>query len=282
MQKHHKSIAEACAIVQATFPFAGYLDRMWEYDIAHLASAVLRHSPQDRERPVLMDIGCGPMDKTAVLQKLGFECWAVDDLSDPWIHRMDAVDKILEFAARMGIRFHRGRFEDELQIPKGSFDVVTMLAVIEHLHESPRILLNLAGELLRPGGVLCITMPNSVNLRKRAAVLTGRTNYPNVEQFFYAPGLWRGHVREYTLDETRWICEAAGFHVVASSTYEAIAYVRLSKWLVPVFLLVGSCFPTVRSGLCVVAQKPEGWSNLSEDPAKYREAVRNAVPEGVR
>jgi 2-polyprenyl-3-methyl-5-hydroxy-6-metoxy-1,4-benzoquinol methylase len=277
-QEHDQGIAKACATVQATFPLGGYLDKIWEKEVAHLVNAVLRNVPQDLEHPVLMDIGCGPMDKTAVFKTLGFECWALDDLSDPWVHRVGAVDKIQEFAARMGIRFHLGRFEEAPQIPRGSFDVVTMLAVIEHLHESPRMLLNLAGELLRPGGVLCITMPNSVNLRKRVAVLTGRTNYPNIEQFFYSPGLWRGHVREYTLDETRWICEAAGFHVVASSTFEALAYARLPKWLVPAFLFVGSCFPTMRSGLCIVAQKPAGWSNVPENPAKYREAVRKIVP----
>jgi SAM-dependent methyltransferase len=164
----------------------------------------------------------------------------------------------------------------------GSFDVVTMFAVIEHLHESPRALLNLAGELLRPSGILCITMPNAVNLRKRLSVLTGRSNYPSIEQFFYSAGSWRGHVREYTLDETRWICEAAGFKVVEASTFEALAHARLPRWLVPAFLLVCEFLPRLRSGLCVVAQKPEGWSSRPEAPEKYREAVRRAVPEGVR
>jgi hypothetical protein len=32
----------------------------------------------------LLDIGCGPMDKTAVLGKLGLECHGIDDLADEW------------------------------------------------------------------------------------------------------------------------------------------------------------------------------------------------------
>jgi SAM-dependent methyltransferase len=281
-QDRNKRLTDACVTVERNFPFRGYLDRTWKKQIAPLATAVLRNVQGDRERPTLIDIGCGPMDKTAVFQALGFDCWAVDDLSDPWVQRLDAVEKIREFAVQMGIRFHLGRFEDAPQILLGSFDVVTMFAVIEHLHESPRTLLNLSGELLRPGGILCITMPNSVNLRKRLAVFTGRTNYPNIEQFYYSPGSWRGHVREYTLDETRWICQAAGFQVVAASTFEALAHARLPRWLVPTFQLVCAFFPTLRSGLCVVAQKPEGWSSRPEAPEKYREAARKAVPEGVR
>jgi SAM-dependent methyltransferase len=279
---HCERIAKACATVRTTFPLGGYLGETWQKEVEHSVLAVLRNVPHDRARPVLIDIGCGPMDKTAVFQALGFECWAVDDLADPWIQRLGVAEEIREFAARMGIRFHLGRFEDAPEIPRGSFDVVTMFAVIEHLHESPRTLLNLAGELLRPGGVLCMTMPNSVNLRKRVAVLTGRTNYPNVEQFFYSPGSWRGHVREYTLAETRWICEAAGFHNVSSSTFEAIAHARLPRYLVPVFLFASTFLPTMRSGLCVVAQKPEGWVSVPENSEKYRQAVKTALPEGVR
>jgi SAM-dependent methyltransferase len=276
-----KSITAACKAVELAFPIPDYLGNSWEIEMAHSAGVVLRHVRGDSEPPKLIDVGCGPMDKTAVFQTLGFDSWAIDDLSDPWVRRLNAEDKIREFASRLGIRFHLGTFEDHPQIPRNYFDVVTIFAVIEHLHESPRMLLNLAGELLRPGGLLYITMPNSVNLRKRVAVLTGRTNYPDCRQFFYAPSPWRGHVREYTLAEARWICEAAGWHVITASTFECLAAARLPAWLVPVFLLTGRFFPGIRSMLSVLARKPEDWKSVPEDPGQYRQAVRHSVPPGV-
>lgn len=281
LDNYEKVIAKACDTVRTAFPIADYLDKAWEKAIGHVAAAVLRNAPRDRETPTLIDLGCGPLDKTAVFQTLGFDCWAVDDLSDPWISRLEAAPKIQRFAAEMGVRFHLGNFEHATDIPRNYFDAVTVFDVIEHLHESPRMLLNNAGELLRPGGILCITMPNSVNLRKRLAVLAGRTNYVSIEQFFHGPGMWRGHVREYTLAETRWICEAAGFQILAESTFEQFAYLRLPAWLVPAFLLIGRCFPTLRSGLCVLARKPQHWQSVAELPAAFRAASRKSVPRGV-
>jgi SAM-dependent methyltransferase len=267
--------------VHAAFPFPGYIANGVRHGMAHVLLEVARHVRAEG-KPRLLDIGCGPMDKTAVFQALGFECSAVDDLGDPWHRRNGNLEKIEAFARARGIRFHRQDGTCAIPFPPGRFDVVTIFDVIEHLHESPREMLNAAGTQLKTGGVLAVTMPNSVNLRKRLAVLRGRTNYPAAGQFYLSPDGWRGHVREYTLDETVHLCEAAGFRVESATTFEGNAYDKLGGTKLRAYLALAKLFPTLRSFLLVVARKPEGWAPRPPDPEAFRRAQEGVVPSAVR
>ncbi|HEV7587539.1 MAG TPA: class I SAM-dependent methyltransferase [Longimicrobium sp.] len=266
--------------VHAAFPFPGYISRAVRHGLAHVVPEVARQV-RAAGKPRLLDIGSGPMDKTAVFQALGFECSAVDDLGDPWHRRGDNLEKIQAFARASGIRFHLQDGTYAIPFPPASFDVVTIFDVIEHLHESPRGILNAAGTQLKTGGVLAVTMPNSVNLRKRLSVLCGRTNYPDVDQFYLSPQGWRGHVREYTLGETARLCEAAGFRVESATAFEGNAYDMLRGAKLRAYLALSSLFPTLRSALLVVARKPEGWAPKVEDPEAFRRSQVGVVPQAV-
>ena len=59
---------------------------------------------------------------------------------------------------RHGLELLLGRAED-LSIPPGSFDLITLWHVLEHV-PSPSRTLNLCHDLLRPGGLLAIAVPN--------------------------------------------------------------------------------------------------------------------------
>ena len=124
-------------------------------------------------------------------------------------------------------------------------------------------------------------MPNSVNLRKRLSVLTGSTNYPPVDQFYYSLGTWRGHVREYTLKETIYICEASGFEILSKSTFEHLTIQRLKPPLSQVYSFLGNIIPTLRSGLLVICAKPKSWTPVSENADVFRRALSKSVPKGV-
>lgn len=273
------SVNEACEQVMEAFPFPNYISRGKAIGTKFIATRILNYvTPRAR----LLDIGCGPMDQTAAFAKLGYECYAVDDLADPWHRRDGNLERILRFAQEMGISFHH-QAEGDYSIPfdTGSFDVVLVSAVIEHLHESPRQLLNAAGEFLKEGGLLCVTMPNSVNLRKRLSVLFGRSNYPPIDQFYACCGKWRGHVREYTLAETSYICRKAGFDVVETMVYEENAFDKLSPPSLAIFRLLCRLVPTFGSALLVLSRKPTGWVPALEDPIEFRNAQAASVPAGV-
>ncbi|HEX2079722.1 MAG TPA: class I SAM-dependent methyltransferase [Longimicrobium sp.] len=272
-------ILDAVDQVAAAFPFRNYIQESVRQGLTQIIPRIARHVRA--ARPRLLDIGCGPMDKTAVMHRLGFECYAVDDLSDPWHRRDGNLEKIVSFAEREGIQFHLQDAEYRIPFPAESFDVVTIFDVIEHLHQSPRDILNAAGTHLRPGGVLAITMPNSVNLRKRLDVLRGRSNYPPVDQFFLSCDGWRGHVREYTLAETAHLCRLAGFEVLSATSYEGNAYDMLRGLRRQLFLALARLAPGLGSGLCVVARRPEGWKPVQPDPEAFRRAQAGTVPDAV-
>lgn len=70
------------AAVAENYPFENYLTDARRYQLRALVDAL--RGLKDVEHPTLLDVGSGPLDKAAVLQRLRFQCSAVDDLSDPW------------------------------------------------------------------------------------------------------------------------------------------------------------------------------------------------------
>ena len=117
-------------------------------------------------------------------------------------------------------------------------------------------------------------MPNSVNLRKRISVAAGRTNYTPVQGLYEYTGLWRGHTREYTLEETWQIVEWTGFDIVRKDTFHGMLRSRLSNPLLRM-LFKGLCLaaPRFRDTLLVVGRKPEHWSPRDPDPDAIQKIV---------
>ena len=276
-----KELSSAFSRVKREFPFDGVISDSTYYSVRAVLRVLKRYLPDFKDRR-LLDIGCGPMSKTGVFQEMGFACYGADDLGDPWHRRGDNTEQIKNFAKRLGMVFHQ-QSEKDYAIPfdEGSFDVVCSLAVIEHLHESPRGILNTMGTHCKEGGLLVITMPNSVNLRKRLSELRGRTIYPPIDQFYHSSATWRGHVREYTLAEMEYICRQNGFEIVSSTSYEHLAQINLRLPLRQIYMAIGSLVPTTRSSLLVVCRKPEDWKPVSFNEGKFRAASAKSVPKGV-
>jgi SAM-dependent methyltransferase len=277
-----RELEEAIAKVREVFPFRDYLDEAVCSELSAIVGPLRRYLLSFHKKR-LIDFGCGPMDKTGVFQVLGFQCFGVDDLSDPWHRRDDNVSKIKKYAHEIGITFFH-QDQDQMLVPfqEASFDVACALGVIEHLHESPRNFLNTVGTCLRPEGILILTTPNSVCLWKRLFVMAGRSNHVPIDMFFHSTGTWRGHVREYTLCEAVYICSMAGFRILYAGTFEYAAYRRLSTPLRQFYILFTRIIPRFRSGLLLLCMKPQFWTPLMHDPLMFRKTLARGVPRGVR
>ena len=229
-------------------------ERIGVFSHANIAHTVLRYQlPGER----ILDFGAGACDKTAVVQKLGFQCTACDDLGDHW-HSLPGVrERILEYARRVGIRF-LDTPRSVLDLEAESFDMVMLHDVIEHLHDSPRELLAGLVGLLRPGGHLFVTVPNAVNIRKRLAVLGGRTNLPSFEYYFWHPGAWRGHVREYVRGDLQALARLLGLELRELKSCHNMLH-RVPRFLQPLYVGLTALFPGWRDSWLLVARKPAGW-----------------------
>lgn len=261
------SVDQAVAAVERRFPFRGYV-RSERGAYHNVARAVLRRlRPGDR----VLDVGAGPADITAVLQCLGFRCAAYDDLSDQW-HGLDGNrEQILEFARETGIDY-RVATGGPLPFERESFDLVMSNDVLEHLHDSPKELLNDLLELVRPGGFLFLTVPNAVNLRKRIDVVLGRTNLSPYESYYWHPVPWRGHVREYVRGD---LVKLAAFLDLEVLELDGCSHMltKLPKSLRPVWNALTWAFRGWRDTWMLVARKRPGWSPRRTLPSAERWAA---------
>ena len=77
----------------------------------------------------------------------------------------------------------------------GPVDVFTSFDSIEHWHDSPKPALHEMMEVLKPGGLMVIGVPNAVNVRKRITVPLGRNNWSHMSEWYDKPRFF-SHVRE--------------------------------------------------------------------------------------
>lgn len=247
-------IEECKKKVKKEFPFPGYVDNVLSGLVDNIANTISKYLNPGAK---ILDFGSGPCDKTAIMQCLGYECSAFDDLLDDWHRRDDNFKKILEFAEKFNIDFKLAS-DGHLPFQKEHFDMVMAHDVLEHFHDSPRDLLNDLCELLKPDGLLFITVPNAVNIRKRIAVLRGKTNLPAYGTYYWYPGPWRGHVREYVKEDLSLLAQYLGLEVLELHSCHHMLHVVPRK-IRPIYFMLTKIFPGWRDSWLLVARKSGNW-----------------------
>jgi len=255
------AVQRAVEQVREKFPIAGYFgEPLTGY--YQVAETVLRYLPPAAR---ILDFGSGPCEKTAILQTLGFRCTAYDDLDDPWHQRHGNRDKILAFTRDMGIDFRTG---GDMHFPPGEFDMVMLLHVLEHFHDSPRDLLNDLLTSAKPDGLLFVMVPNLANIRKRVALLRGRSNLESFGRYYWMPGPWRGHVREYTRPDLVELAKYLNLDILElRGVHDMLG--RLPPIVRPIYLAATALFPGWRDTWLLIARKRPGWQPIKETPPEY-------------
>lgn len=247
------SFVDAKKQVEDRFPYQGYMDISTDSYI-NIANTITKYLDPGAK---ILDFASGPCDKTAIIQSMGYQCSAFDDLQDDW-HLIDNNrGKILEFARSFGVDFKLAS-EGYLPFEKNSFDMVMAHDVLEHLHDSPRDLLNDLAELIKPNGLLFITVPSAVNIKKRIEVLMGKTNLPDYAGYYWSQGPWRGHIREYAKNDLKELAEYIGFEVEELHGCHHMLHV-VPKTVLPIYLSLTKLVPDFRDSWILVARKPAVW-----------------------
>lgn len=99
---------------------------------------------------VLLDIGCGWGHALEFFRKQGLECYGIEP-----------CEPAVEYCRKRGLNVLLGDL-DEAKFHEKSFDIVTLFNVLEHLPD-PVLALRKIFEILRPGGILVVDVPNEFN-----------------------------------------------------------------------------------------------------------------------
>jgi SAM-dependent methyltransferase len=102
-----------------------------------------------RQDTRVLDVGSGLGYLTAVLRRGGLEAWGLEM----------SADAVRAAQAAFGPWYIQGSVEHGLSQLRGSFDLVLMIELIEHV-DDPARLIEQAFSLVRPGGRLLVTTPN--------------------------------------------------------------------------------------------------------------------------
>lgn len=247
----NQDIAEAVRRTLREFPFPAYLDNpehraedaFWE-----IGRIVSKYLPAGAR---ILDFGAGPCDKTALVKFLGFEAYATDDWQDDWhAAKLPVIEKWIRDC---GITFHLAT-GGPLPFAYNFFDMVMIHHVLEHWLGSPRPLLEQLLKLLKPEGLLFVTVPSAVNIRKRLAVLTGRTNMMDYRRYFSAEGPFRGHIREYTKGDLSEMAVFLKLQVVELRSCHNMLE-KIPPKLRPLYKAITVIFPGWRDSWLLLAKK---------------------------
>jgi SAM-dependent methyltransferase len=163
----------------------------------------------------VVELGSAPGDQIAAIARLGYLATSIDlgASEDAWgSGEKGYFRRLIEEAGVEHITWNLEEvpypLEDE------AFDAVLMTEVLEHLREYPARSLEEVQRILRPGGRLYLTTPNSAYLMNRLRLLAGHTVHTALPDWIGGLPHAR-HAREYTFAEIDELMRHAGLTVVS-------------------------------------------------------------------
>jgi SAM-dependent methyltransferase len=104
---------------------------------------------------------------------------------------------------------------------KNELDLILFCEVLEHVVVDPMKCFPKLHSVLRPGGKLIVTTPNSVRLINFAHMLAGKNFF---DRYHPENGIYGRHNREFSLSEVVGILESNGFEIRTAKTVDRYNY----------------------------------------------------------
>ena len=103
-------------------------------------------------------------------------------------------------------------FDTEAKLSQ-TFDLVSVMAVIEHYPHSLRTFMQNVRSILSPDGKAYLEVPNIAYLPRRLALLLGRSPLAEISDIYRSEVPFIGHHHEFTIGELRELARLSGFAV---------------------------------------------------------------------
>lgn len=154
----------------------------------------------------LLDVGSIPPLFIGAAQRIGYDISGLDI----------GPDRLSETIAALQLNIRQCDVEKEpIPFESGTFDGVVFNEIFEHLRMNPIETLLEVKRVLKPGGLLVLSTPNSLSLRHILRTLASGRIGPDIYDEFEKLGSLghMGHVREYTVNEVAEFLSKLGFHI---------------------------------------------------------------------
>ena len=160
----------------------------------------------------ILDIGIFIPVLPITLAKLGYQVEAIEKLA---LYE-NTLNPILEYVQETyGLKIHDiDIISGDISELNAKFDIVLLMAVLEHLNGSPKGLLEKCKYLLKPSGNLFVEVPNIASFSKRISFfLKGKSPFPEYSDYFLSDYPFEGHNREYNFKELEYALSMTGFEI---------------------------------------------------------------------
>ena len=175
-------------------------------EIEHIYSGILRHLNSYLNPGRLLDVGCALGHFMARACQHGWNCQGIE---------------CSQYAASYGRQRWDLRIRSlcdlrDARLPDNHFDACVMIEVLEHLPQ-PRVTIAEVYRLLKPGGMLYLTVPNFASFRS----ILERENWSAV--------IPTGHLYYFTADSLAKMLTAVGFERLVNLTAPALFDTQLEE-----------------------------------------------------
>ena len=149
------------------------------------------------------------------LKALGYKVTMTESLQ----YYSSAFMPLFEQVTRLGVNiidydpFKRG------EVVPGRFDIITVMAVLEHYPHSLKDFTTNILAMLNPYGKIYFEVPNIAYWPKRIGLLWGKTPLVNLEEIFLSEVPFIGHHHEFTLAELRHLVQLADMRIINERLY---------------------------------------------------------------
>ncbi|NEP50557.1 MAG: class I SAM-dependent methyltransferase [Moorea sp. SIO3C2] len=147
----------------------------------------------------LLDLGCGNLTNLVNLDKLFYKKVGVDIVKYPhWeslSHKFETYQHNLDDGA--------------LPFADSTFDVVTLLMVLEHVFD-PFLVIEELSRVNKTGGYLVINVPNIAYIKHRFSLLFGQLPITSNTKCWDFREWDGGHIHYFTLERLKWLLEKFG------------------------------------------------------------------------
>jgi 2-polyprenyl-3-methyl-5-hydroxy-6-metoxy-1,4-benzoquinol methylase len=155
-------------------------------------------SPYIPENAILCDVGCGV--NATFLHNISHK-----------LSRGFGFDKKGIIFSKENLSVDNVDIESQLPLPDASVNCVTLLAVLEHLNDSPRVI-NECYRIIKPDGVIIITTP--------APISKPFLEFLSYKLCIVSPEEIRDHKHYYNKNELRALLTQVGFNGIFVKSFE--------------------------------------------------------------